>query len=227
MPNSSARSTAFSLFSLLWQDLSGTLKLYVAYSQERVPDRQPKSYIVQYQASRQSTCTVTKQWIRKEIFKLLLETIVRKTAYFLPQLQLSTTTKQLARLAALCTLVCLTVKTYTNHYRYKQGYLRPLNIVQPHWDWLARGVSPQPACMASNKCAKFIFWMLWILEFNKPDPSRTSGFPSVTALVKSLPRYSKSHCQFTNLCCWVFKMIGKIQLKEKTISKAAITFVIA
>lgn len=36
-----------------------------------------------------------------------------------------------------------------------------------------------------------------------PDPTSTSGFPSVTAEVKSAPRYSMSHCQFTNLCCWV------------------------
>lgn len=41
------------------------------------------------------------------------------------------------------------------------------------------------------------------LIFIIPDPTSTSGFPSVTADVKSSPRYSMSHCQFTNLCCWV------------------------
>ncbi len=39
---------------------------------------------------------------------------------------------------------------------------------------------------------------------NIPDPTSTSGFPSVTAEVKSSPRYSMSHCQFTNLCCCVY-----------------------
>lgn len=37
-----------------------------------------------------------------------------------------------------------------------------------------------------------------------PDPTIMSGFPSVTAEVKFSPRYSMSHCQLTNLCCWVY-----------------------
>lgn len=36
-----------------------------------------------------------------------------------------------------------------------------------------------------------------------PEPTRTSGFPRVTAAVKSEPRYSPSTCQFTNFDCWV------------------------
>lgn len=32
-----------------------------------------------------------------------------------------------------------------------------------------------------------------------PEPTRASGFPKVTAAVKSEPRYSPSTCQFTNL----------------------------
>lgn len=36
-----------------------------------------------------------------------------------------------------------------------------------------------------------------------PEPTRMSGFPRVTAAVKSEPRYSPSTCQFTNLDCWV------------------------
>ncbi len=36
-----------------------------------------------------------------------------------------------------------------------------------------------------------------------PDPTRTSGLPRVTDAVKLSPRYSASHCQFTNLCCCV------------------------
>lgn len=34
-----------------------------------------------------------------------------------------------------------------------------------------------------------------------PEPTRTSGFPRVTAAVKSEPRYSPSTCQFTNFDC--------------------------
>lgn len=34
-----------------------------------------------------------------------------------------------------------------------------------------------------------------------PEPTRTSGFPSVTVAVKSSPLISASPCQFTNLFC--------------------------
>lgn len=50
-----------------------------------------------------------------------------------------------------------------------------------------------------------------------PDPTSTSGFPSVTAEVKSSPRYSMSHCQFTNLCCWVYKFQKIGRKKSDTI----------
>lgn len=42
-----------------------------------------------------------------------------------------------------------------------------------------------------------------------PEPTRTSGFPRVTAAVKSEPRYSPSTCQFTNFDCWVCRGQGR------------------
>ena len=54
---------------------------------------------------------------------------------------------------------------------------------------------------------KWICWAWGLTTFQAlcllPEPTRTSGFPKVTAAVKSEPRYSPSTCQFTNFDCWV------------------------
>lgn len=49
---------------------------------------------------------------------------------------------------------------------------------------------------------------LWVSQEREfcdllPEPTKTSGFPRVTAAVKSEPRYSPSTCQFTNFDCCV------------------------
>ena len=79
-------------------------------------------------------------------------------------------------------------------------------------DALCSEVTPVPETISwmaekEGQREKWICWAWGLTTFQAlcllPEPTRTSGFPKVTAAVKSEPRYSPSTCQFTNFDCWV------------------------
>lgn len=79
-------------------------------------------------------------------------------------------------------------------------------------DALCSEVTPAPETISwtaekEGQREKWTCWAWGLTTFQAlcllPEPTRTSGFPKVTAAVKSEPRYSPSTCQFTNFDCWV------------------------